>query len=65
MGKQVYMIVAVDIDDNEWWVDDDTFIARFGKNEGTWNEETEEWEETVWEDNVKALDILNASRGGK
>lgn len=63
MTKEVYMVVAVDIESGEWWVDDDTFIARFGKDEGTWDTEKQEWVETDWEDNVKALDILNKDKG--
>lgn len=62
MGKQVHYIVVADLDSETWWVDGETFSARFGKNEGTWNTDTEEWEETTHEDNLKALDILNKGR---
>ena len=62
MSKQVHFVVVADLDSETWWVDDDTFIARFGKNEGTWNTVTEQWEETSWDDNLAGLNILNRPR---
>ena len=62
MGKQVHFVVVADLDSETWWVDDDTFIARFGKDEGTWNTDTEQWEETSWDDNLAGLNILNRPR---
>lgn len=59
MGKQVHYVVVADLDSETWWVDDATFTARFGNNEGTWNEDTQQWEATEWEDNIKGLNILN------
>jgi hypothetical protein len=58
MARQVHFVVVVDLDDKTWAVDDDTFTARFGKDEGTWDTETEEWRATSWEENVDALEIL-------
>lgn len=65
MGKQVHYVVVVDLDSKTWWVDDETFTARFGGNEGTWNTDTEKWEETEWEDNIAGLEILNWTREEK
>ena len=59
MSKQVHFVVCVDLDTMEWWVDDETFTARFREGEGTWDTEKQEWLETEWDDNVKALDILH------
>jgi len=59
MSKQIHFVVCVDLDSKKWWVDDDSFSARFGDGEGTWDTETEEWSETSWDDNIDALDILN------
>ena len=62
MGKQVHFVVVADLDSQTWWVDDETFSARFGDAEGTWNTDTKQWEETSWEDNLTGLNILNNGR---
>lgn len=62
MGKQVHFVVVADLDSETWWVDDDTFTARFGGNEGTWNTATEQWEDTDWDDNIAGLNILHKPR---
>ena len=59
MAREVYFVVVVDLDDKSWRVDDDTFMARFGKDEGTWDTDTETWSPTTWDDNIEALEILN------
>lgn len=59
MTKQVHYVVVVDLETKTFWPDDETFIARFAENEGTWNTETEQWEPTTWEDNLAGLEILN------
>jgi hypothetical protein len=62
MGKQVQFVIVADLDSETWWVDDEMFSARFAKGEGTWNTDTNEWEDTDWEDNLTALQILNKGR---
>lgn len=62
MSKQVHFVVCVDLDTKEWWVDDETFTARFREGEGTYDTRTNEWSETEWDDNIAALDILHADR---
>lgn len=59
MSKQVHFVVAVDLETKRWWIDDGTFTARFGSDEGTWDTETQEWSSTTWEENLDALGILN------
>jgi hypothetical protein len=59
MARQVHFVVVVDIDTKEWWVDDDTFTARFAKDEGTWNTDTSTWSATEDDDHHLALEILN------
>lgn len=59
MTRQVHFVVVVDLDEKSWRVDDDTFTARFGKDEGTWHADVEEWRATTWDENVEALEILN------
>jgi hypothetical protein len=59
MSKQVHFVVYADLETKTWHVDDNTFMDKFSDNEGTWNSETEDWEETEWDDNIAALDILN------
>lgn len=58
MGKQVHFVVVVDLDEKAWWVDDDTFMARFDKDEGTWDTDTLDWRATTDEENSEALEIL-------
>lgn len=65
MAKQVHFVVVVDLETKKWWVDDETFTARFESDEGTWDTETSDWRGTDWEDNLEALEILNASGQGQ
>lgn len=61
MSKQVYFVIAVDLDTKEAFIDDGTFEMRFGKDEQVWDTETDDWTED--EDLVlynEALAILNS-----
>lgn len=58
MARQVHFVVVVDLDEKAWFVDDDTFTARFDKDEGTWDTETCDWRATTHEENIEALEIL-------
>ena len=58
MGKQVHFVVVADLDSETWWVDEETTAVRF-QEETTWNEDTEEWEDTTMADHSKALKILD------
>ena len=62
MDKEIYVVVAVDVNAKTWRIDDDVFAARFNDNEGTYNHESGEWEDTDWDEYVSATEILN---GGK
>jgi hypothetical protein len=61
LSRQVSFVIAVDVDTHEVIIDDQTFTAKFSKEEGTWDTELEEW---IADPNdelyVAALDILNA-----
>jgi hypothetical protein len=60
MSKQVYFVVAVDLDEGVPFIDDDTFTARFSKSEQVWDTELGEWvEDDDLELYNKALEILN------
>jgi len=59
MDKEIYIVVAVDLDTKTWRIDDDVFSARFDDNEGTYNHDSEEWEETDWDEYVLATKILS------
>ena len=64
MAKQVYFVVAVDLDTGVPFIDDTVLTARFDSNEDT---ETEKWESddedaTLY---LKALEILNTVPLGK
>ena len=58
MDKEIYMVIAVDLNTKTWRIDDDVFMARFNDNEGTYNHDTEEWEDTDWDEYVHATKIL-------
>ena len=61
MAKQVYFVVAVDLDTGEPFIDDEVLTARFSSKEQVWNTDTEEWESDDEEATLylKALEILN------
>lgn len=60
LSKQVYFVIGVDLDDNEVFIDDEAFKARFNKHEQVWDTEKLEWlgDEDL-ELYSKALEILN------
>lgn len=61
MAKIVYFVVAVDLETKSAYIDDDTFLARFSRDEAVFDEDAGEWHED--DDLVhynKALDILNS-----
>jgi hypothetical protein len=47
MARLVHFVISVDLDDKSISVDDDTFMARFGKDEQVWDTELEQWVEYV------------------
>lgn len=60
MSKQVYFVVAVDLDEGVSFIDDDTFTARFSKSEQVWDTELSAWVEDPELDLYnQALEILN------
>ena len=60
MSKQVYFVVAVDLDEGVPFIDDETFTARFSKSEQVWDTELNEWvEDSDQELYGQALEILN------
>jgi len=62
MGKQVHYVVCIDLVLGTWWIDDDTTNANFDAGRFTWNDDTQEWEETTWEEAQQAITILNSGR---
>jgi hypothetical protein len=61
LSKQVYFVVAVDLDEGVPFIDDDTFTARFSKSEQVWDTELSEWVEDPELDLYnQALEILNS-----
>lgn len=60
MSRQVYFVVAVDLDEEVPFIDDETYTARFSKDEQVWDTELKEWiEDEDLELYGKALEILN------
>lgn len=60
MSKQVYFVIAVDLDEGVPFIDDETFTARFSKSEQVWDTELNEWvEDSDQELYGQALEILN------
>ena len=61
MSKQVYFVVSVDVETEKVFIDDDTFVARFGLDEQVWDNELNEWIEDPEMDLYnQALKILNS-----
>ena len=60
MSKQVFFVIGVDLDDEEVFIADDTYSARFSEDEQVWDTDINEWVED--EDRkyyLDALDLLN------
>ena len=61
MGREVHFVIAVDVDDNAIYIDDDTYTAKFDYDQGYWDTDKKQWCED--EDRLlydKALKILNS-----
>lgn len=62
MSKQVYFVIAVDLDEKAPFIDDDTFTARFSKTEQVWDTDKNEWvEDPELKLYNQALEILNTT----
>jgi hypothetical protein len=60
MSRQVHFVIAVDVDDKNVFIDDETYSAKFDLCQGYWDTEKEQWIED--EDGslyYEALAILN------
>lgn len=60
MSREVHFVIAVDVDTNEVYIDDETYATRFDYSQGYWDTDKQEWFED--EDRLlydKALEILN------
>jgi hypothetical protein len=64
MARLVYFVLSVDLDDKSVMIDDETFIARFGKNEQVWDEELNEWRDYADGEYEQAVDILTQQKIG-
>jgi hypothetical protein len=60
MSKRVYFVVAVDLTDEQIYLDDEAFMARFDKDQQVWDTEAEAWEGFSDEAYGQALAILNS-----
>jgi hypothetical protein len=60
VSKQVYFVIAVDLDDKEVFIADDTYSARFSEDEQVWDTDINEWvEDEDRKHYLDALDLLN------
>lgn len=61
MSRQVHFVITVDLDDKVPFIDDETYTARFSKDEQVWDTDKSEWVEYGDEMELyyEALDILN------
>jgi hypothetical protein len=57
-------VIAVDVDEKEVYIDDDSLVARFASNEQVWNTDTQEWELDTEDAALyqEALNLLNTLR---
>jgi len=57
-------VIAVDVDEKEVYIDDDSLVARFASNEQVWNTDTQEWELDTEDAALyqEALELLNTLR---
>jgi hypothetical protein len=65
MAREVYFVLAVDIDNKTVSIDDETFTARFSKDEQVWDTEKQRWREYDGDEDEEyylALEILNTKK---
>lgn len=66
MSRVVYFVVGVDLEDGKPFIDDEVFMARFGKHEKLWDASAAEWREEDYDtEYLPALEILNTVALGK
>lgn len=67
MGLRVMFVVAVDVDEKQAYIDDRTFMQRFGLREGIWDTDLECWVDVDddGETYYEALRILNYGKFAK
>jgi hypothetical protein len=58
MSRQLYFVIAVDLDEKSKSIDDDVLMARFGRAV-CWDDSLEEWVVETDEEYAEALEILN------
>jgi hypothetical protein len=65
MAREVYFVLAVDIDNKTVFIDDETFTARFSKDEQVLDTEKQRWRDYDGDEDEEyylALEILNTKK---
>jgi hypothetical protein len=67
VSKQVYFVIAVDLDEGVPFIDDAVLTAKFASDEQVWDTDTEQWESDDDDSTLylRALEILNTVPLGK
>lgn len=59
LTREVYFVVAVNLDDQTITIDDNEFTARFAPHEQVWDYDLEQWRDYAEGEYERALLILN------
>lgn len=62
MSREVYFVVAVDIDEGKVYIDDHSYVARFSSREQVWDTEKQEWRLKEDGEYETALKLLNTKK---
>jgi hypothetical protein len=62
MSREVFFVIAVDLDEKIIRIDDEVFTARFDLDEAVWDTEKTLWREAEDEEYELALELLNTKR---
>lgn len=60
MSRLIYFVVGVDLDNEEVYIDDETFSQMFTRSQQVWDTGLNTWREYEGEEYERALEFLNS-----
>ena len=62
MAREITFVLSVDLDNQIVRIDDDTYVARFGRDEQVWDTELKQWRDYEDGELTLAVEILNTKK---
>jgi hypothetical protein len=62
MAREITFVLTVDLDNQTVRIDDDTYVARFGRDEQVWDTELTKWRDYEDGELTLAVEILNTKK---